>query len=107
MDGVATQMGFMGCLDGGAAYFYIFQRFFAGIGLVDKMVGCRIAGKIVVAMMVMDRMALCFEKVDFGQYKQVEILLEKRWVLNNLVWRMVVVKMVVGFYSRVAWQDNQ
>ena len=78
------------------------EKLVAGIGLVDKMVECRIAGKIVVAMMVVDRMALCFEKVDFGQYKWVEILLEKRWVLNNLVWKMVVVKVLVGFYSKVA-----
>ena len=59
------------------------ERLIAGIGLVDKMVGCRIVDKIVVAMVVVDRMALCFEKVDFGQYKWVELLLEQRWVLNN------------------------
>ena len=52
-----------------------FERLVAGIRLVDKMVECRIAGKIVVAMMVADRMALCFEKVDFGQYTLVELLL--------------------------------
>ena len=55
-----------------------FVRLDAGIGLVDKMVRCRIAGKIVVAMMVVDRMALCFKKVDFGQYMWVELLLEQR-----------------------------
>ena len=53
-----------------------FERIFIGIGFVDKRVGCRIAGKIVVAIKVVDRMVLCFEKVDFGQYKLVEILLE-------------------------------
>ena len=60
-----------------------FRSLVASIGIVDKMVGCRIAGKIVVAMTVADRMVLCFEKVDFGQYKWVELLLEKGWVLNN------------------------
>ena len=49
-----------------------FGMLVASIRLVDKMVGCR----IVVAMMVGDRMALCFEKVDFGQYKWVELVLE-------------------------------
>ena len=53
-----------------------FGRLVAGIGFVDKMVGCRIAGKIVVAMMVVDRIVLCFEKVDFGQYKWVELFLQ-------------------------------
>ena len=53
-----------------------FERLVAGIGFVDKMVGCMIAGKIVVAMMVMDKMARYFEKVDIGQYKWVELLLE-------------------------------
>ena len=55
-------------------------RLVVGIVFVDKMVGCRIAGKIIVAMMVADRMELCFEKVDFGQYKWMELLLEQRWV---------------------------
>ena len=59
------------------------ERLVAGMGLVDKMVGYKIAGKIVVAMMVVDRMALCFEKVDFGQYKWVELLLEQRWVQDS------------------------
>ena len=57
-------------------------------------------------MMVVDRMAPYFGRVDFGQCKLVELLLELRWVLNNLVWRIMVVKMVVGSYSRVAWQNN-
>ena len=51
-------------------------RLFVGIVLVDKMVGCRIAGKIVVAMMVADRLVPYFGRVDVGQYKWVELLLE-------------------------------
>ena len=60
-----------------------FGRHVDGIGLVGRMVGCRIVDKIVVATMVVDRMAPYFEKVDFGQYKLVELLLEKIWVLDN------------------------
>ena len=52
-----------------------FERLVVGTRRVDKMVECRTAGKIVVAMMVVDRMALCFEMVDFGQYKLVKLLL--------------------------------
>ena len=37
-----------------------------GIGFFDRIVGCRISSKIVVAMMVADKMAQCFEKVNFG-----------------------------------------
>ena len=51
-------------------------RLVASIGFVDGMVGCRIFGKIVVAMMVADKMVHFFEKVDFRQYKWVELLLE-------------------------------
>ena len=60
-----------------------FERLVASIGLVNKMEECRIASKIVVAMIVVDRMALCFKKVDFGQYKWVELLLEQRWVQDS------------------------
>ena len=67
--------------------FAFFDRLVAFIGLVGKMVECKSVAKIVVVMMVADRMALCFEMVDFGQYKLVELWLEKltvqRWVPNN------------------------
>ena len=58
-------------------------RLVASIGFVDKMVGCRIAGKIVVVMMVADKKVWCFEKVDFGQHKWVELLLGQRWVRDS------------------------
>ena len=81
-------------------------RLVASIVFVGRRVECRIADEIVVAKMVVDRMAPYFEKVDFGQYKLVELILEQRWVLNNWVWKLVVVKMVMGFYSRVVWKNN-
>ena len=59
------------------------ERLVASIGLVGRMVKCRMVDKIVVAMMVADKMARCFEKVDFGQYKWVELLLEQRWVRDS------------------------
>ena len=52
-------------------------RLVAGIVFVSRMVECRIVDKIIVAIMVVDRMAQYFERVDFGQYKWVELLLEK------------------------------
>ena len=51
-------------------------RLVVGIGLVVRRVECRSADEIVVAIMVVDRMAPYFERVDFGQYKLVELLLE-------------------------------
>ena len=58
-------------------------RLVVGIGLVGRRVECWIVDKIVVATMVVDRMALCFEKVDFGQYKWLELLLEQRRVQDS------------------------
>ena len=52
------------------------ERLVVGIGLVGQMVGYRIVGKIVVAMMAVDRMVPYFGRVDFGQYRLVELLLE-------------------------------
>ena len=64
-----------------------FGRLVAGIVFVDRMVECRISDNIVVTIKVVDRMAPYFERVDFGQYKLVELLREKltmqRWVPDN------------------------
>ena len=43
-----------------------FGRLVASIGLVCRMVECRMADKIGVATMVVDRMVPYFERVDFG-----------------------------------------
>ena len=62
-------------------------RLVVGIWLVGRMVERRIVDEIIVAIMVVDRMAPYFKRVDFGQYKLVELLLEnitmQRWVPNN------------------------
>ena len=54
-----------------------FGRLVASMGLVGRMVECRIVEKIVVAIMVVDRMVSYFKRVDFGQYKWMGLLLEK------------------------------
>ena len=40
--------------------------FFVGIGFVGRVVECRMVDKVVVAMMVVDRMGWYFGKVDLG-----------------------------------------
>ena len=79
-----------------------FVRLVVGTTLVGRMVGCKNfvvqmdffmgvlthrVGGVVVATVVVDRMASCFEMVDFDQRKWVELFLEKltawRWVPSN------------------------